>query len=140
MSLPSKISTLETQLAVKRARYEELKELIPKLEAEKFALVQSEYAGGRGEIPDLRREIEAAKHEHETSLLPEVRVKKRHKWDTDYEWRFIKRTAKRIFLRRKSGRDEYWELDGKSKWFGAIEPADLARILDGTITESGAEK
>lgn len=31
MTLPSKISALETQLAAKRARYAELEELIPKL-------------------------------------------------------------------------------------------------------------
>lgn len=135
MSLPSKISALETQLAAKRARYAELTELIPKLEAEKRGL--SHRPGRRkdmGEISELEREIESARRECEaSSSLPPVRVVGADARSTD--WYFVKNTRKSIVLRNRHG-DFKFGMDGKLRLIGVVHPADLARILDGTISNN----
>lgn len=122
---PADIAAMENRLAEMEARYAELHELILRLEKERRELGR----WGDGKIHDMKIKIAQAKEEYETSLLPVVRVTRRNE---KRDWRFVKMTPVGIYL-RVGGWQNWWDLDGTSKYNGTIHPDDLTRILDGSI-------
>lgn len=128
---------LKTEYEAAKARLAELNALKAKLETDLKATdaeireLVGFYRDG-GKIKYLKRNWQTAQLREETEKLPKVRVKGKYSGGDD--WRFVKKTPKRIYLRNtKHMRDEYWDLDGGTSWHGTIHADDLAAILEGRI-------
>lgn len=124
-----------------RSRIQIIQDLIAAHETELVELTKQEtglngdWRGGGGSIGQLKGQYAATKQIEENQKLPIVTVKPR--WSSEaHQWRFVKKTPKRIFLiPSESHRTEQWDLAGTHPYYGTITPADLARILDGSINQ-----